>query len=161
MCITALEIRNTTSSLLRTEPLPNIKLGECFHDTKVCIVENLEEALLDVYLIVFAIPGQFIKSFVKSHEDLLYNGSKILVDPTNYKAEKDLESALEEFHNVVFWVKAFNNNGAVTLMAQKPSTKAKLSLRSAGLTPMPLNKSNSLLTDMKSVQQSIGKECFI
>ena len=72
--------------LVVTEPLPNIKHGEFFHDTKVRVVGNLEEAILDADLVVLAIPGQFIKSFVKSHEHLLCDGSKILVDPSNYKA---------------------------------------------------------------------------
>ena len=85
-----------------------------------------------------------------------------------------LESALKDFHDFVFWVKAFNDNGAVSLMAQKPSTKAKLVTEICGshahaVEQVKLFGQDALgfsvktipydcYTDIKSVQQSIGKE---
>lgn len=132
----------------------------------------------DADLVVLAIPGQFLQDFLKKHEDLLCDGSKILVDISNYRAGEDLGDALNDaLKSVVPWVKAFNDSGAVALMGQTPDTKAKVVTEICGKNTHAVEVVKNFgqdalgfsvkivpfdrYLDIKGKQQTIGKEWIV
>ena len=118
------------------EPLPGVELTtQYFHDTGVKIVANvvkddIDEVLREADLVILAFPSKFHGTFLSEREDVLCDGSKILVDISNdANRGRDLDDALphgDALRDVVPWVKAFNDTGAVALMAQTPSNKSKI-----------------------------------
>jgi predicted dinucleotide-binding enzyme len=92
-----------------------------FHDTGVPLV-HLEEAIYISDIIILAIPAIALKEFLGKHFDSMRN--KILVDVTNSNVRgEDLQAMLGLTDTP--WVKAFNDNGAVDLLSDKPHSKKK------------------------------------
>ena len=97
---------------------PNLNKEGTFHDTRIPLT-NFDDALIRADVLILAIPGSAIKSFVSRHLGKLK--SKILVDVSNSDHE-DVE--LEKYNfdlQKIHWVKAFNDVGAIEMLLHKPS----------------------------------------
>jgi predicted dinucleotide-binding enzyme len=92
------------------------------HDTGVPLVQ-LEEAIHISDIIALAIPATALKEFLGKHFDSMRN--KILVDVTNSSVRgEDLQAMLGLTDTA--WVKAFNDDGAIDLLLDKPHSKKKV-----------------------------------
>ena len=99
-----------------------LKHHQTFHDTGVPLV-HMEDAMFTADIVILAIPSHALKPFLNTHFIGLKN--KILVDVTNSSVPgEDLQSMLGLTN--ARWVKAFNDNGAVDILLDKPYAKKSL-----------------------------------
>jgi predicted dinucleotide-binding enzyme len=112
-----------------TEPLPDANIGEyLIAEGDTIPILSLDEALETGDMLIMCIPSKALKHFLRTNFSKLKEGS-ILVDCTNSKqTNDDLAGTLDSLGLDVFtlWVKAYNDNGAVNLLQQKPNTKTVL-----------------------------------
>ena len=96
-----------------------VKHHRTFHDTGVPLA-HMEDALYTADIVILAIPAHALKPFLNTHYIGLKN--KILVDITNSSVPgEDLHGMLGLTN--ARWVKAFNDNGAVDILLDKPYAK--------------------------------------
>lgn len=118
-------INNSSSSGNKLEVTkPNLSVEKsAFHETKVPVTD-FDDALVRADVLILAIPGSAILSFVATHLPKLKG--KILVDVTN-DASVDVHLGKEELeYSEIEWVKAFNDIGAVDILLSKVETKTKI-----------------------------------
>ena len=111
-------INNSSSSGNKLEVTkPNLSVEKsAFHETKVPVTD-FDDALVRADVLILAIPGSAILSFVATHLPKLKG--KILVDVTN-DASVDVHLGKEELeYSEIEWVKAFNDIGAVDILLSK------------------------------------------
>lgn len=116
-----------------TEPIvtdaSEAMVGQDFHGTGVKLVSFEDVSAFDTAdCIILAIPSSALEDFVKSNFDRLQ--SSILIDVTNPAPhESTLNNVLQKNglqDDRIRWVKAFNDNGAMDLLSQKPSRKTEV-----------------------------------
>jgi predicted dinucleotide-binding enzyme len=93
-----------------------------FHGTTVPLVE-LEDAMAMSDIIILAVPASALKGLLGKHFSSMKN--KILVDVTNSSVRG------EDLHGMLGltgarWIKAFNDNGAVDILLDKPFSKKSM-----------------------------------
>eukprot|EP00563_Minutocellus_polymorphus_P019629 CAMPEP_0197715748 /NCGR_PEP_ID=MMETSP1434-20131217/859_1 /TAXON_ID=265543 /ORGANISM="Minutocellus polymorphus, Strain CCMP3303" /LENGTH=429 /DNA_ID=CAMNT_0043299963 /DNA_START=33 /DNA_END=1322 /DNA_ORIENTATION=- len=129
------QIQNTGDYVLEaTEPIvtdaSETMVGQDFHGTGVKLVSFEDVGVFDAAdCIILAIPsGRPLEEFVKNNIDRLQNS--ILIDVTNpVPYENTLSDVLQKIglqDDRIRWVKAFNDNGAIDLLGQKPSRKTEI-----------------------------------
>lgn len=116
--------------LMATEPIPDqgIGPGDFLLDDESIPMIGLEEALAESDMLLLAIPAWALKGFLREHISKI-GANAILVDCTNSKKRgEDVAGALKEMELdgvSPFWVKAFNDTGAISLLQMKASSKKK------------------------------------
>jgi predicted dinucleotide-binding enzyme len=120
---------NGSYEVFATEPLPDVDIGEyLIADGDTIPIIDLDEALQTGDMFIMCIPSRALKPFLKTNFSKLKEDA-ILVDCTNSKqTNDDLAGSLDSLGLDIFarWVKAYNDNGAVNLLQQKPNTKTVL-----------------------------------
>lgn len=112
-----------------SEPLPDVNTGEyLIADGNTIPIISLDEALETGDILIMCIPSKALKPFLRTNFTKLKEDA-ILVDCTNSRETNDdlagsLDSLGLDIHTR--WVKAYNDNGAVNLLQQKPNTKTVL-----------------------------------
>jgi len=95
--------------------------GATFHETLVPLIP-LDDALEHADVVILAIPGNALKTFIPAHVMVLKD--KILVDCSNSDRNgEDLDSLIRS--TGIRFVKAFNDLGAVDILANKATGKKK------------------------------------
>jgi predicted dinucleotide-binding enzyme len=120
---------NGQYEVFATEPLPDVNTGEFLiaNDDTIPII-SLDEALQTGDMLIMCIPSKALKPFLRTNFSKLKEDA-ILVDCTNSKqTNDDLAGSLDSLGLDIFarWVKAYNDNGAINLLQQKPNTKTVL-----------------------------------
>jgi predicted dinucleotide-binding enzyme len=112
-----------------TEPLPDSNPGEhLIADGDTIPILDLDEALRTGDMLIMCIPSKALKPFFRINFNQLEEDA-ILVDCTNSSQTKDDLAGCLEILGLEFcssWVKAFNDNGAINLLQQKPNTQTVL-----------------------------------
>ena len=99
-----------------------LKNHRVFHDTGVPLI-SMDKALVSADIVILAIPSCALKMFLNNHYAELRD--KILVDVTNSSVPgEDLHAMLGLTD--ARWVKAFNDNGAVDILLDKPYGKKSM-----------------------------------
>jgi predicted dinucleotide-binding enzyme len=121
--------RDSHYEVFATEPLPDVNTGEyLIADGDTIPIISLVEALQTGDMFIMCIPSKALKPFFRANFTKLKEDA-ILVDCTNSnQTNDDLAGSLDSLGLDFFtlWVKAYNDNGAVNLLQQKPSTKTVL-----------------------------------
>ena len=117
-------IHNSTESgnFLEVTKSTITESGATFHETGVPLVP-VDEALENADIVILAIPGGALKSFIPEH--IMELKDKVLVDCTNSRRKgEDVDTLLRGTTGIRF-VKAFNDLGAADILANKAATKKK------------------------------------
>ena len=143
-------IRDTKSQfeLVIASPTRQFIPGSIFHDMApfVGLIDGLQHA----QIVILAIPGKFISSFVEQYAELMAN--KVVIDVHNDSSSNN--ASLEAFnkHNI-HWVKGLNDVGAVDLLSRKSKSKPK--------TRISGRESRSVLRAQTFLQDAFGFEVVV
>ena len=135
--------------------------GSVFHDMAPFV--DITDGLRVADIIVLAIPGEFLPSFVEQYAEWMIMGdtAKIVIDIHNndHRSNNTTASAEETFRkHDLCWVKGLNDVGAVDLLSRKSNNKNKPKTRISTCCNDP---STILQTIQNFVQDALGFEVIV